>query len=126
MEAFVGALTLSRKAYAKLRESVLKNPASAGAALGPNLWLLSDAPMGGPDRNAKAAINLNTAERDELLKLPGFDAASADKVLLSRRRDGLFRSLDDFVARAQLDEPAKHRLVEMMGGMRRAGVYSRE
>jgi hypothetical protein len=126
IETFVGELTPARKAFAKLRESVLKDPATAGAALGPNLWLLSDAPMGGPDRNAKAAINLNTAERDELLKLPGFDAASADKVLLSRRRDGLFRSLDDFAARAQLDEPAKHRLVEMMGGMRRAGVYSRE
>ncbi|HEV8333762.1 MAG TPA: helix-hairpin-helix domain-containing protein [Steroidobacteraceae bacterium] len=126
IETFVGELTPSRKAFAKLRESVLKDPASAGAALGPNLWLLSDTPMGGPDKNAKAAINLNTAERDDLLKLPGIDAASADKVLQSRRRDGLFRNLDDFIARAGVSADAKHRLVEMMSGMQRAGVYSRE
>ncbi|HKS57111.1 MAG TPA: hypothetical protein VJS12_17575 [Steroidobacteraceae bacterium] len=126
IETFVGELTPARKSFAKLRESVLKDPATAGAALGPNLWLLSDTPMGGPDKNAKTAINLNTAERDDLLKLPGIDAGSADKLLQSRRRDGLFRSLDDVVARAQVSEPAKQRLVEMMSGMQRAGVYSRE
>lgn len=47
---------------AQLRESALKNPEGLGAALGPNIWLLSDAPMGGPDKHAKTAINLNTAE----------------------------------------------------------------
>ncbi|HKR37323.1 MAG TPA: helix-hairpin-helix domain-containing protein [Steroidobacteraceae bacterium] len=126
MEAFVGELTTSRKAFAKLRESVLKDPATAGAALGPNLWLLSDTPMGGPDPKAKTAINLNTAERDELLKLPGIDAASADKILASRRRDGLFRNLGDFAARAGLSADAKSKLAEMTRAMEKAGVYSRE
>ncbi|HEY7638131.1 MAG TPA: helix-hairpin-helix domain-containing protein [Steroidobacteraceae bacterium] len=126
METFVGELATSRKAFAKLRESVLKDPVMAGAALGPNIWLLSDAPMGGPDKNAKTAINLNTAERDDLLKLPGIDTASADKALDSRRRDGLFRTLDDFVARAGLGPDAKEKLAQMMSAMQKAGVYSRE
>src|SRR4029079_18763615 len=95
IETFIGELTASRKTLAQLRESVLKDPVKAGAALGPNIWLLSDAPMGGPDKNAKTAINLNTAERDDLLKLPGIDAAAADKLLASRRHDGLFRTVDD-------------------------------
>ena len=82
METFVGELTASRARRSRSCASqCLKDPAKAGAALGPNIWLLSDAPMGGPDKNAKTAINLNTAERDELLKLPGIDAASADKLL---------------------------------------------
>ena len=126
IETFIGELTTSRKALAQVRESVLKHPAKAGAALGPNLWLLSEAPMGGPDKNAKTAVNLNTAERDELLKLPGIDAASADKLLASRRHDGLFRNLDDFSTRAGLSPNAKQKLAEMMRGMQKAGVYSRE
>ena len=95
-------------------------------ALGPNIWLLSDAPMGGPDKNAQTAINLNTAERDDLLKLPGIDAAAADKLLASRRHDGQFRNLDDFSTRAGMSADAKQKLVEMMRGMQKAGVYSRE
>ena len=126
IETFIGELTTSRKALAQLRESVLKDPVRAGAALGPNIWLLSDAPMGGPDKNAKTAINLNTAERDELLKLPDLDAASADKLLASRRHDGLFRNLDDFSTRAGMSPNAKQKLAEMMRGMQKAGVYSRE
>src|ERR1044072_1964959 len=73
MKTFVAELTACRQAMTELRESVLKNPERAGAALGPNIWLLSEAPMGGPDKQAKTAINLNTAQRDELLKLPGID-----------------------------------------------------
>jgi hypothetical protein len=126
IETFIGELTTARKTLAQLRESVLKDPAKAGAALGPNIWLLSDAPMGGPDKNAKTAINLNTAECDDLLKLPGIDAAAADKLLASRRHDGLFRNLDDFSARAGMGPDAKQTLVEMMRGMQQAGVYSRE
>jgi DNA uptake protein ComE-like DNA-binding protein len=82
--------------------------------------------MGGPDKNAKFSINLNTAERDDLLKLPGIDAASADKLLASRRRDGLFRNLDDFSSRAGLSPTAKDKLSAMMRAMEKAGVYSRE
>ena len=87
---------------AQLRESALKNPDSLGAALGPNIWLLSDAPMGGPDKHAKTAINLNTAERDELLKLPGIDEAVCDPAARSRRSAGPFLDLNDFAARAKL------------------------
>ena len=126
MAAFVGELQSSRKSFAALRDSVLKDPTKAGAALGPNIWLLSDAPMGGPDKNAKFSINLNTAERDDLLKLPGLDAASADELLTSRRRDGLFRNLDDFSSRAGLSADAKDKLAAMMRAMEKAGVYSRE
>jgi DNA uptake protein ComE-like DNA-binding protein len=111
---------------AELRESVLKNPEKSGAALGPNIWLLSDAPMGGPDKQAKTAINLNTAERDELLKLPGVDEASATRLLESRRGAGLFLDLDDFAARGQLSTDTNSKLAAMMRAMEKAGVYSRE
>ena len=126
IEAFIAELTASRKALAQLRESVLKSPDKAGAALGPNLWLLSDAPMGGPDKHAKTAINLNTAERDQLMKLPGIDAATATKLLESRRHSGLFVGLDDFAARGQLSAETSAKLAAMMRAMVEAGVYSRE
>jgi hypothetical protein len=38
-----------------------------------------------PGQGSETAINLNTAERDELLKLPGVDEAAATKLLESRR-----------------------------------------
>ena len=126
MKTFVAELTACRKAMAELRESVLKNPEKSGAALGPNIWLLSDAPMGGPDKQAKTAINLNTAERDELLKLPGVDEASVTRMLESRRSAGLFLDLDDFAARGQLSADASSKLAAMMRAMEKAGVYSRE
>jgi DNA uptake protein ComE-like DNA-binding protein len=105
---------------------VLKNPEKVGAALGPNIWLLSDAPMGGPDQQAKTAINLNTAERDELLKLSGIDEASATKLLESRRSAGPFLNLSDFVARAKLSADTANNLAAMMRAMENAGVYPRE
>jgi DNA uptake protein ComE-like DNA-binding protein len=126
MQTFVAELTATRKTMAQLRESVLKNPDTAGAALGPNIWLLSDAPMGGPDKHAKRAINLNTAERDELLKLPGIDEATAAQLLESRRSAGLFLDLGDFAARAKLNADTTGKLAAMMGAMEQAGVYSRE
>ena len=126
MKTFVAELTACRKAMAELRESVLKNPEKSGAALGPNIWLLSDAPMGGPDKQAKTAINLNTAERDELLKLPGVDEASATRLLESRRGAGLFLDLNDFAARGQLSTDTNSKLAAMMRAMEKAGVYSRE
>lgn len=126
IEAFIAELTASRKALSRLRESLLKTPEKAGAALGPNIWLLSDALMGGPDKRAKTAINLNTAERDELLKLPGIDDASAARLLESRRRAGLFLDLGDFAARGQLNADATAKLAAMMRAMEQAGVYSRE
>ncbi|HKU17295.1 MAG TPA: hypothetical protein VJQ52_23075 [Steroidobacteraceae bacterium] len=126
MQAFVSELTAARKALAKVRDSVVQSPATVGAALGPNIWLLSDAPMGSPDKNAKTAINLNIAERDELLKLPGIDAASTAKLLASRRQVGPFRDLDDFATRAALSADAKSKLATMAQAMQKAGVYSRE
>ena len=126
MKTFVAELTACRKAMAELREAVLKNPEKAGAALGPNIWLLSDAPIGGPDKEAKTAINLNTAERDELLKLPGVDEAAATKLLESRRSAGLFLNVNDFAARAQLSPDVTTRLAAMTRAMDQAGVYSRE
>jgi DNA uptake protein ComE-like DNA-binding protein len=126
MKTFVAELTACRKAMAELRQSVLKNPEKAGAALGPNIWLLSDAPMGGPDKEAKTAINLNTAERDELLKLPGIDGASATKLLDSRRSAGLFLNVSDFAARIQLNADATAKLTAMTRAMEQAGIYSRD
>ena len=82
--------------------------------------------MGGPDQQAKTAINLNTAERDELLKLPGVDEASATRLLESRRSAGLFLDLSDFAARAQLSAETTGKLQVMKHAMEKSGVYSRE
>jgi DNA uptake protein ComE-like DNA-binding protein len=77
-------------------------------------------------QDAETAINLNTAERDELLKLPGVDEASATKLLDSRRSAGLFLDLSDFATRAQLSADTANKLAAMMRAMENAGVYPRE
>jgi DNA uptake protein ComE-like DNA-binding protein len=82
--------------------------------------------MGGPDKLAKTSINLNTAERDALLKLPGLDEASATKLLESRRSAGLFLDVNDFAARTKLSAEATSKLAAMMRAMEQTGVYSRD
>ncbi|MBT6938519.1 MAG: helix-hairpin-helix domain-containing protein, partial [Candidatus Marinimicrobia bacterium] len=43
----------------------------------------------------QAKININTATRSELMKLPRIGPVTADKILAYRNTYGSFRSLDD-------------------------------
>ena len=51
------------------------------------LWLVSSA--------AVAALNLNTATKDELVALPGIGPAKAQAIVEYRTQHGPFRSLDE-------------------------------
>ena len=44
---------------------------------------------------ALAAVNVNTADRDELQTLKGIDATRAQAIIDHRAKNGPFRSLDD-------------------------------
>jgi hypothetical protein len=115
IEPFVAQLQEVRGALAALRGRVTKTPSLLGAALVPNIWLLEG------DRS----VNLNTAELEELLLLPGIDAATAATALERRRHQGLFRNLADFVARAGISPEDAARLAERETAMKKKGTFER-
>lgn len=67
-----------------------------------------------------------TAELEDLLELPGVDRALAERALNSRRREGLFRDLADFVARSGIDSEGAVPLTDMLGAMHKEGTYIRQ
>lgn len=122
-EAFVPALQAARKQFAAGLAEVQAHPEKLAAQAGRALWLLH------PERKVGGqplAIDLNTAEREHLLALPGIDAAAAGRALASRSRDGNFGSVADFAARARLDQAYAAQLEAMAGALRSAGPYRRE
>jgi DNA uptake protein ComE-like DNA-binding protein len=104
---------------AHLQETIAKSPETARAALGPNVWLFRATP-------AALAINLNTAEREALLELPGVDASVADRALESRRAKGPFKDVDDFVKRSGVGASAVAQFADMIDAMARVGTFARE
>jgi DNA uptake protein ComE-like DNA-binding protein len=119
ISAFVSDLKVARAALARLQDSVAKSPEKARAALGPSVWLFREKPDA-------LAVNLNTAEREELMQLPGVDSATADRALESRRARGPFKDLSDFTRRASLSAGASTQLAGMVDAMKRAGTLARE
>jgi DNA uptake protein ComE-like DNA-binding protein len=119
MSAFTSDLKVARAALARLQDSVAKSPEKARAALGPSVWLFRDKP-------SALAVNLNTAEREQLMQLPGVDSSAADRALESRRARGPFKDLPDFARRASLSAMAVTQLNGMIEAMTKAGTYARE
>lgn len=122
-EAFVPALKSARQQFAKALEEAQADPAKLGAQAGPSVWLLHPSHKLGGEA---LAIDLNTAEREHLMTLPGVDAARAERALASRAKDGYFTNVTDFVRRAGLTAAAGATLEAMRLAMVKAGPYSRQ
>jgi hypothetical protein len=103
-DTFVPALQAVRKEMAAQTAAAQAHPALLAEHIGPALWLLHPTlkALGGFQSDAPLAINLNTAEREHLMALPGIDAACADRLLAARKRDGAFASVSAFLMRAEL------------------------
>jgi DNA uptake protein ComE-like DNA-binding protein len=119
MNQFTSDLKAARATLAKLHQRVAHSPDIMRAALGPDIWLFKSQPKA-------LAINLNTAERETLMELPGVDAAVADRALHSRQTKGLFEDLADFARRGGLSATAITQLTDMQSAMTKAGTYARE
>ena len=125
-EGFIDDLGAARKALASLRDAVVKAPATLGAALGPNIWLLAS-PTNGKTLDAATAINLNTAEREALLILPGIGDPSATRALQNRREDGPYQNLMDFIARVGIESASTTAKLESMAqALQKAGTFPRD
>jgi hypothetical protein len=98
---------------------VTHTPAAARAALAPGIWLFRERPYA-------LAVNLNTAEREHLMQLPGIDAATADRALDSRRAKGPFKDLNDFDKRSGVSAATAAQLADLFNAMTKAGTYARE
>jgi hypothetical protein len=120
MQAFVGGLARARQTLADTRAQVRRSSAALRAGLAPNLWLL-----GASSSTLQPSVNLNTAELEELLQLPGLDRTSAERALSSRRETGLFRDLRDFISRSGVDARSAGALENAMRAAQRAGTYVR-
>jgi DNA uptake protein ComE-like DNA-binding protein len=135
-DAFVPLLQAARKAMAAEVEAAQASPAVLESQIGPALWLLPPTPRGaatGPGGAPGAGrgnapvtvrtVDLNTAEREQLMTLPGVSAAVADRALASRDKDGYFTSAADFARRAGLKAAP---LQAMAQAANKAGAYPRE
>jgi hypothetical protein len=119
MAGFTNDLKAARAALAHLQDTVAHSPATAHAALGPDIWLFKERPRA-------VAVNLNTAEREYLLELPGIDAMTADRALDSRRAKGPFKDLNDFAKRSGVNQAAASQLADLQTAMTKAGTFARE
>jgi len=119
MAAFMGDLKTSRAALVRLQDAVAHSPAMARAALAPGIWLFKERP-------SALAVNLNTAEREHLMQLPGIDAAIADRALENRRSKGPFKDLNDFAKRSGVTAATAAQLADLCNAMTQAGTYARE
>jgi DNA uptake protein ComE-like DNA-binding protein len=83
--------------------------------LGPDWWLLVDA----------VTVNVNTAEIEDLLQLPGIERGAAERALTSRRAAGPFTDVRDFIARGGLDAKSAQSVEQAASAMNQAGTYLR-
>lgn len=126
MAGYVERLKQVRTQMKALHERVAVQPSLLRAALGPDVWLMGHTAVRLPGMpSQEVPVNLNTAEAEALRSLPGIDAAAAERALRSRREQGAFRDLPDFVARSGVDADAARSLRDAADAMKRAGLYER-
>ncbi|QOY94455.1 helix-hairpin-helix domain-containing protein [Massilia sp. UMI-21] len=121
--AFVPMLQAARKQFAAELEQVTAHPERLAAHAGPAVWLLLPTPGAGGE---SVVIDLNTAEREHLLALPGIDAGAAGRALHSRATGGHFYSIEDFAARAGLAPEGRLALAAMAQAASRLGPHVRD
>lgn len=127
IEGFVAELKPARAAMLRLEDAVVRSPRGLRAGLGPAIWLLNGNARASRGEDAPdLTLNLNTAEKEQLMTLPDIDDAVAERLLDSRRNQGTFRNLDDFIARGGLSPEAGARLAGMAAAMEQAGTYHRQ
>jgi ATP-binding cassette subfamily B protein len=68
--------------------------------------------IGSVDRHSHTAVNINRADVDELILLPGVGPRAAARIVAKRERDGPFRSVHDLTLVEGFDEPRVRNLVE--------------
>lgn len=126
MSGYIAALKPARAQMARLHDEVAKRSALMREALGPDLWLLGRSATRLPGMPSQdIAVNLNTAESEALQTLPGIDAATAARALRSRRDEGPFRDVADFVRRAGVDARTGAGLDEAARRLAALGPYER-
>jgi hypothetical protein len=122
-DAFVPQLKAARKVMGDAVAAAQADPRRLESQIGPALWVLPPLPRGAAAGFDVRTVDLNTAEREQLMTLPGVSAAIADRALASRDKDGYFRSLADFARRTGLSAA---RLQAMAEAAVKDGTYSRE
>jgi len=126
MAGFVKGLKQGRAEMAQLQAAVAQDPKRMRAMLGPDLWLLGHTPVKLPGMpSAEVAVNLNTAELEQLRTLPGVDAGVAERALRSRRERGAFADVADFARRSGLDSTQTNVLEASAAELRKAGLNER-
>jgi hypothetical protein len=89
----------------RLVERAEKDPARLDDGLGPELWLQVERPSG------VEAINLNTAEKEALVRVLDFEPTFAERVLVNRGLRGPFPSIAEFARRFDLSDLQRARLL---------------
>ncbi|GAA5075249.1 ComEA family DNA-binding protein [Lysobacter panacisoli] len=126
MAGYVERLKPARAQMAQLHKDVAASPSKLRAALGPDLWLMGRSATKLPGMPSdEVPVNLNTAQAEALRALPDLDDAAIARALESRRSDGAFRDLADFVARSGLDARKADALQQAQRAMQAAGLYDR-
>lgn len=122
-DGFVPALQAARKQFAATLAEVQAHPEKLASQAGAAVWLAH------PTRKIRGeplVIDLNTAEREHLLALPGVDEAAAARALASRKAGGYFTSPADFARRAGLDAASANAVEAMAHAVSRLGPNARE
>jgi len=126
MAGFVAGLKQARAQMAQLQAAVAQSPKRLRAMLGPDLWLLGHTPATPPGLPSnEVAVNLNTAEIEQLRTLPGVDAAIAERALRSRRDGGAFADIADFARRSGLGVSQVSALQASAADLQKAGLNER-
>lgn len=127
-KAFVPALKDARKALAEETAEVQRRPERLAELAGPALWLRHPTLKTGSGfgERAQLTVNLNTAEHEHLLALPGLTGAAVQRALASRRAHGAFRSVADFARRAKLGAAEGRALQAMAAAAEADGPYLRQ